>query len=118
VPTLEYRRPRPAPLLYAVGPWEITVSSAAGSLVKRPHWILTYFKYAARALRIVLGRGLPTVKIFHSRYSKKLARAAYIFNRGLGQRVKTFLLRTNVDINIRSFQKVDRKHFNTVAAYI
>jgi hypothetical protein len=32
------RRPRLAPLLYAVGPWEITKSSAAGSLVKRPRW--------------------------------------------------------------------------------
>jgi hypothetical protein len=25
-------------LLYVVGPWEITKSSAAGSLVKRPQW--------------------------------------------------------------------------------
>jgi hypothetical protein len=33
---LEDRHPQPAPLLYAVGSWEITKSSGASSLVKRP----------------------------------------------------------------------------------
>jgi hypothetical protein len=36
--TLEDRRPRPDPLLYVVGPWEIKKSTDAGSLVKRLQW--------------------------------------------------------------------------------
>jgi hypothetical protein len=35
VPTLEDRCPQQAPLLYAVGPWEIPISSAAGSLSEK-----------------------------------------------------------------------------------
>jgi hypothetical protein len=106
VPTFEYRRVRPAPLLHAVGPWKITVSSGAGSLVKRPQWTL-----AARALRIVLGRGLPIVKFFQSRYFKKLARTAFKFNRSPRPRVTAFLLQTNGDLKNRSFKLVDQKNF-------
>jgi hypothetical protein len=38
VPMLEERHSRPAPLWYAVGPWEIMMSSVAGSLVIRLQW--------------------------------------------------------------------------------
>jgi hypothetical protein len=68
---LEYRRSQPAPLLYAVSPWEITVSSVASSLVKIPQWKRTVHYYAAWALSIVLGRNLPKVKLFQNRYTKK-----------------------------------------------
>jgi hypothetical protein len=42
---------------------------------------------------------------------KKLDRTAYNFNRGLGPRVKAFLLRTNIDLKNRSFKTVDQKNF-------
>jgi hypothetical protein len=110
VPMLEYHCPRLPPLLYAVSPWEITVSSAAGSLLKRLQWKCT----------LVCGPG-PTHRnrprpahsqIFQSRYSlKKLARTAYKFNHGSGPRVKLFLLRINVDFKNRSFKTVDQTNF-------
>jgi hypothetical protein len=41
---------------------------------------------------------------------KKLARTAYKFNRGPGQWVKAFLLRTTIDLTNRSFKIVYLKN--------
>jgi hypothetical protein len=85
------------------GPWEITVSSAAGSLVKRPQWILTLICSPGPTHRI---RPRPA----HSQMFtlKKLAQTAYKFNRGSELRVKAFLLRTNVELKNCSFKTVDQ----------
>jgi hypothetical protein len=97
VPMLEDCRSRSAPLLYAVGPWEITISSVADPLVKRVLLKCTLICCPGPTQRIRL-RPAHSQIFSEQILFKKLALLAYEFSRGLGQRVKAFLLLTLIRV--------------------